>query len=377
MTNPFSPSSPPRLHVEPLPANATVASIQRITTDRGKQAVTINAWLPDQWATSEVPTTSNGGGNNANEEFYDNYCEGCEYNCDTRELDWNEVEDMEWQDDNGTYWRLSGATAESPCAVAGSGLSGLSYISWPCYAGHDEPDDDDDEEEDDDIEEDFLLGPMRFSTTRLITGIGSYELLDTSERFTAVLQGATPRDGTWRFTQTRRVCNTYDPSQGICWGGFNTIPRSLAEAAAAYADAECNSDLLPVRHFRRNTTEARLDTHFYVEFGTHLLLPTWQGEAAQAVVLADAANSPDAFLLLAASGAPVKDGIAATTARWVEDLPITEGHTFTGWRTRPLAGMHGWLIGQINTGDGVIHALLGQHSALLEPAPTPVLTTSI
>lgn len=372
MTSPFSPSSPPRLHVEPLPTGTTVASVQRTTTERGQAAVTISAWLPDGWSTANVPAVRCSSSADAYERFYDTYCDGCDYNCGVRDLDSREVEYMEWEDHNGVNWQLSSATAYSPCAVNDGGSGELEHISWPCSAGYDEPDWDADADDDEDEEEDFLLGPMRFSTTRLTTN-GSYPLLDAIERFTAVLQGASLRDTTWRFSQTRRVCNTYDPSQGICWGNWNTVPGSLAEAAAAYADAKCNSDLLKITQFRHNTADARSDSDFYVEHSSHLLFPIGPWQAAQAIVIADAISSPDAFLLLAASGAPVKDGIAATSARWVEDLPIAEGHTFTGWRTRPLAYANSWLIGQISTGDELIAVLLGQHSALIEPHDTPVL----
>lgn len=372
MTFPFSPSSPPRLHVEPLPANATVASVQRTTTERGKAAVTISAWLPDGWSTADVPTVRRGSSNDAYERFYNTYCDGCDYNCSEIDINGSDLDDLQWEDRHGVTWQISCASAYSPCAVGDGNATELQYIDWPCCAGYDEPEDDDDEEDDGDMEEDFLLGPMRFSTTRLTTS-GSYPLLDTVERFTAVLQATSLRDTTWRFSRCRRVCNTYDPSQGICWGNRNTVPSSLAEAAAAYADAECNSDLLNVSQFRRNTADARSDSDFYVEHSSHLLFPIGPWQAAQAIVVADAISSPDAFLLLAASGAPVKDGIAATSARWVEELPIAEGHTFTGWRTRPLAGTHSWLIGQISTGDELIQVLLGQHSALVEPHDTPLL----
>ena len=374
MTSPFSPSSPPRLHVEPLPTGTTAASVQRTTTQNGQPAVTISAWLPDGWSTANVPIAGSSASSDRYERFYDRYCEGCDYNCGNRYLDGADLDGLEWEDRHGNYWQISAATACSPCSVDEGGTGELEYINWPCHAGHDNPDDDDDDDDDGDTEEDFLLGPMRFSTTRIPTS-GSYPLLDTDERFTAVLQSTALRDDNWRFSRIRRVCNTYDPSNGICWGPHNTLPGSLAEAAAAYADAECNADLLKIPQFRRNTDEARSDRDFFHEYSSLLLFPIGPWHAAQAIVLADAVSSPDAFFLLAASGAPVKDGIAATSARWVENLPIAEGHPVTGWRTRPLAGANSWLIGQINTGDELIAVLLGQHSALLQPeTPTPVPT---
>jgi hypothetical protein len=402
MTNPFSPQQPPRLHVEPLPTGALAAAAERLTHDNGQPVLDISVWLPNEWATNEardrngrrvhigathIGATRRVPSEDATEEafacFERDVCFNCRYYCTDRDLDWDDVDDMEWNDGDGNYWRLSGATADSPCPCH---RDGIDEVNWPCTAGHDEPDPSDYEDEDEDEDEDgedtgetindglLHLGPTRFTTRRYLSG-ACYTYLGLPQRyeFTAHLQKLSITGDAFSVAYTRRMANTFDPNQTVCWGNGNTVPQSLEEAAAAYAQANANDDLLNVHTAAHNCRLAAEDPTPYELNKLAIALPPTADEERLALVVADAATMPDAFLLLAASGATTGDGLAIAAAQWVNALPLPNGQQFTGWATAPLAGGCSWLIGQ-TAATGTTAArfvLLGQHN-LQSPTPSPL-----
>ena len=394
MTNPFSPQQPPRLHVEPLPTGALAAAAERITHDDGQPALDISVWLPDEWAVNEARDSYgrrinvNADNRTRNQEgsytpfqcFERDTCSDCQYYRESIDLPYDDVEGMEWMDDDGNHWPITSATADSPCPCYSHGIGD---VIWPCPAGHDEPepsdedyDDEDDQDEDDDGDapNDGLLhlGPTRFTTRRYLSGaVGPYLGLPLRYEFTAQLQKLSITGDDFSVSDTRRLSNTYDPSQTVCWGNGNSVPQSLEEAAAAYAQANANNDLLPVHTAARNCRLAAEDATPYGLSKLTIALPPTADEERLALVVADAATMPDAFLLLAATGAATGDGLAITAAQWVDALPLPNGQQFTGWATAPLAGGCSWLIGQ-TAASGTTAArfvLLGQHN-LQSPIPS-------
>jgi hypothetical protein len=365
MTNPFSPDTPPLLHVEPLPPSALAAGAARTTTDTGKPALEISVWLPGHWAVNDAYDNGRNSDGDEEEDFINDHCHGCDYNCDDQELDYHDCSGMEWEDSDGLTWRITSATAESPCPF-GRG-NPLSDVDFPCCAGHDGPCGGDS-----DFDGELVLGPTRFTAKRLLDADVFLTLPPRSE-FTAVLQRlhVTPT-GMLAVSNTRRLSNTYDPSNIVCWGSGNHIPRSLAEAADAYATSEANNDLLNVRTCARNCELAADDPANSPL--NQLAIPLPSGDPIRsrfALLIADSRTMADAFLLLAASGATVQDGLAIAAAEWIEALPLPDGQLFSGWLSAPLAGGMSWLIG--HSPNPVAHrpdlfVLLGQHN--------PNLTTS-
>lgn len=376
MTSPFAPDAPPRLHVEALPGEAIVCGIARTNlensaTGKSETVAVISAWLRDNWACNE--SYDNGRGDaDPYDHFEDTHCDGCRYNCNDRDLDWSDLDNQTWEDHDGISWMLSSATADSPCDF-GRGNCSLRSMDWPCIAGHDEPEEDGEGE--------ISLGPTRLQARRLLSPAKPWQLATGTAGWGAALQRVRfTADGTLLGSNTLQMCNTYEPYHDICWGGGNTRPTSLDEAADTYAYAESNNDLLSVAAFRRNNEEIKASDHYPKTLSNLLAFELPIGSSDQlGLVAAEAACNPDAFLLLAASGARVKDGLAACLAQWVEKLPLPNGQTFNGWLSEPLAGGQSWLVGQLATTEDATapeqaFVLLGQinaATAAATPVPTP------
>ena len=336
----------------------------------------ISAWLPNQWAINEAHSRQSDY-EDAAEGFISNHCLGCKYNTEDIYLCGSDVDDMEWEDGDGVNWPIINATAESPCAF-GRGFD-LGEVRFPCCAGHDSPCDDDDNGIDE-----LVLGPTRFTARRLLTQRDYMSLVSANE-FTAVLQNfnITPT-GILAVSNTRRLSNTYDPSNVVCWGNYNTKPRFLSEAAEAYAESEANDDLLPVRSCARNCSLSQSDPAQQPLNQLAIPIPA-ETKGDLALLVADAATMPDAFLLLAASGAAVKNGIAIAAAEWAAEIVLPDGTLFTGWMSAPLAGGMSWLIGHAinnHAGNPDLFMLLGQHNpnpttpATCSPCNSPALSSS-
>lgn len=344
----FNPPIPPQLHVEPLPAQAVLAAVSSAVDHNGQPSCKISAWLPDGWAINEARSD----GSSAEDEFIEDNCSGCDYNCSDRRLDSSDLDYMTWSDDNGIDWEITAATAYSPCNFYDDGLGG---VNWPCPAGHDEP-------ESEDSVVDITLGAMRFTVERRINSVRPFGTV-TSKAFSAVLQRADYDDENqrWCVTSTLRAVNTYDPSNAICWGNGNDVPASLMEAAPAYASGGSNNDLLPVDAFIDNIRSLEFQHAGEPVRGLEIPIPTDGG--TYALLVASAAITPQAFLLLCASGAQQRDGLAVALAQWAQDIALPNGQSFSGWISQPLAGNHCWLAQvQPNDDEAAEGVLLGQLS---------------
>ena len=346
----FNPQTPPQLHVEPLPAGAILAAISSSVDDGyGNPLCKISAWLPDRWAINETIVRSG----TSEDEFIDDHCSGCSYNCSSISLDSSDLDDRIWVDHEDNEWPIASARATSPCQFYEDGLR---CVDWPCCAGHDEPDTSSRDEY-----ENIELGAMRFTVERRIDQRLPFSQVDKA--FSTVLQRAEFSDveQRWYLTDYLRAVNTYEPSNAICWGSDNDTPSSLMEAAPAYASGGSNDDLLPVDSFIANIQHLRTkSTSDYVR-GLPVDIPTDGG--TYALLVASAAITPQAFLLLCASGAQQRDGFAVALAQWADGIALPNGQSFSGWISQPLAGNHCWLVQtKPNEWEGAEGLLLGQLS---------------
>jgi len=341
----FSPTTPPRLHIEPLPKQAILAAVSTGLGTRGQAVAMISTWLPDRWCGMEL------SGGYSDSEFIEDNCANCEYNCDSRRLEGcgETIEDAE-----GVEWTINYAYCHSPCTFYEDGLSG---VNFPCCMGHDEPDGTSDDE--------VSLSAMCFTAWRCLDPERPFKSQDIrQDAFTAELRKAALVDGIWRQTASRRSINCYDDG-GICWGNNNDLPSSLADAADTYAEAEGNGDLLDPSSFIANndwmacTAVDRINSAI-----TELHLAVPPADVDQALLVASAALNPQAFLLLTASGFKQQGGLVIALAAW------SEAHN--AWITRNTSSDHHWLVG-VNPTDweGNEGILLGQlHNTELQPPLT-------
>lgn len=194
---------------------------------------------------------------------------------------------------------------------------------------------------------------MRFSARRYLAANKLFRLLPWRHDFTALLQSVTMENGAAYITTVRKASNTYEPDQAICFGD-NSAPRTLAEAVAIYSDASCNDDLLSVKKFVHNISLTRLDRPDHASaFNVIPVQPALQ----QALLVADATTTTQAFCLLAASGAPVDGRLATLLVSW-QTVQLPDGSTTEGWLSQPLAGNHCWLVAP--EADSPFGVLLGQ-----------------
>ncbi len=346
----FSPTTPPRLHVEPLPPATYLAQVESGLGNRGQQVAVLTAWLRDGWAVTDVE------GSESAEEFIVNHCGGCDYYCDTETFD-GQGETIE--DGEGVEWRITSACCESPCPCHADGID---YVDFPCLMGHDAPGESNDDES-------VVLAGMTFTAYRELDPRAPYALqTPDQDGIAAELCKAECIDGVWRSTDALRSINCYEDG-GVCWGRDNDVPASLADAADTYATAGGNNDLLDTASFLHNNQRARNAAvpNTVFESGhrlSGLLLPIEQQGREQALVVASAAINPQAFLLLTASGCAQTNGLVAAIAFW--------SATHNGWIIHTGVADHHWLIGisptEQEANEGI---LLGQlHITDINP-PSP------
>lgn len=194
---------------------------------------------------------------------------------------------------------------------------------------------------------------MRFSSRRYLTANKLFQLLPWRHDFTALLQAIKIKHGIAYVTTARKCSNTYAPDDTICFGD-NSAPRTLAEAVAIYSDASCNNDLLSVNEFVHNISLTRSD--LFDHPSAFSVIPV-QPALQQALLVADATTTTQAFCLLAASGAPVDGQLATLLVSW-QTVQLPDGSTTEGWLSQPLAGNHCWLVAP--EADSPFGVLLGQ-----------------
>ena len=281
-------------------------------------SICIKAWLADGWG--YTTTQGSGGDSDGNErDFLENTCDSCSYYHGTMDGD---CDDM--TDNDGNPIESCRVNSQCPCYE-----DGVSYVDFPCLAGHDGP------SESDGDDETFKLPAMVFSIhlDRSNLQVTRYSPINIE------IQVARACD--YAVSETFRAGNVYDDTT-VCWGNDNTIPRSLPEAVEAYADAPGNDDLLSAKEFKYNASRSRnadldeaIDDACIIEPGY------------DAVLIASATVNPSAFLLLAGSGAVHSNGLLMLGVRRYQhindDGNTLDGSVIDGYITDPING-RAWLV---------------------------------
>lgn len=330
--------------------------------------------MPDEYGicnlnpTVEVPSTGDEVDDDEDEEdemdeeeiidsFLEDHCHGCEYYFETEE-----TEDFDYLTDrNGN--QIISAIVESRCSCHAYSLRD---VSFPCVAGHDDPFENPQRHRQrthtvvQRVAE-FALPPMGFAQdfapeTMLPLGIRAWTQAVDWNAYEC-----------WMGSRYGAI-NVFG-SELICWGS-NSYPESLPEAVVSYKDGTANDDLMSVSEFHRITQRVRQE-----EPGNPITTPVITA-GYNAALLVTAQASPQAYLMLRASGIPsAGSGVLAvglsSCAHTLED-----GSELQGYVTAPVNGGLCWLVipapfdpnDPEATGGGL---LLGQIPNPIASAPCP------
>lgn len=306
----FQPSEAPKVHIELLPDNAKAYNVKYLVHRTapslpGRNAVEITAW-------SSTDAPMNGKASMDPDSFVENYCYDCPFY----------AEDIQYNaTGEGIYVYVEGEECEvigdidvnSPCPCYANGLD---EVSWPCPKDHDYP-----SMGDDDDTEDIELKHMSFA---IRVDAESRVLLEY-----AFVQRAEFVNNVVVVSNQGEAVNCYGHDGHICWGG-NSPEYTLNAISQSYSATPCNQDLTEfdthngyVYEFNELDMADTDDPNINREFGA-----VWLGEAPRArptaVVVAAAADHPQAYLMLATSGAYTANKCAYVTATFYKNLPVDD-----------------------------------------------------
>lgn len=369
----FLVTEPPRVHIQPLPPEATVVRLS-YADDLIGRPLNIEAFIQGNYGWMDVITNAS----RDTDDFVEAHCEGCHYYRNGMPLDDDRIHiDVTYDDCDVEFVRtLSDIYVYSPCPCYHDGLRS---VSWPCPAGKHLQDFIDEAPDDN---ENVSLQNIRFGVYLTNTAEQPFRLYLEAEHscFTAVTQRIEyavddiSGDEGWALSDSEHLLNVYGSNQ-ICWGYGNSQPRSLAEAALAYRTLPANQDLIPLESHISNIARVN-DRHCdYSPSGLFFELPM-DRTLAKALILAKLTpEQRQAFMLLAtAPKAQLLEDIAAITATWQSvEIPQSDGTTATTelWVSDALPDGTRWLIGtdEFNEHPGFNGVLLGQLATPKTPVP--------
>ena len=290
----LKPTEAPQVHIELLPDTAIAVDVH---ADNDTFGITMWASAPPMPAVS---------GENL-ENFQENTCYDCQYHCETISVDVDGVE--AYYGDDPVYL-IGTAEANSPCSCY---QEGINDVSWPCVAGHDEPDG---EAEADDLNTKWL----------------KYTYYPLDPYFEIALQGHSwDNNGCLLVSEeTYQAINTYN-SGDVCWGN-NDTPNSLLGAYQTYTSAPANEDLCSFSTHEDNAYDAENDD--CIVSLPNAFIPDNTRPAA--IICASAQQSTSAYLLLATSGVAVDKTVAYTGVYLHRNVAIDADTVINVWATDVL-----------------------------------------
>lgn len=307
----FQPSEAPQVHIEVLPDNAKAYNVKYLlhkpnSASPGRRVIEVTTWV-----SSNIPAV--GRSSMDPDNFIDQYCYDCPFY--SEEIETNITGDCITVMYEGEECEIYGdVTITSPCPCYANGLDD---VSWPCLRDHNFPESGDDEES-----EDIDLSHMSFAIR--INPFNSQVVLEY-----AYVQRAEFVNNALYVTEQGEAVNCYGHDGHICWGD-NPAGQTLNTIAQVYSATPCNQDL------------TEFDTHNGYVYDFNELDMTdidnssisreqgavWLGEESRsrttAVVVASAANHPQAYLMLASSGSYTANGCAYVTATFYKNLPVDD-----------------------------------------------------
>ena len=306
------------MHIQALPENYLLATGEHYNyrhpgTSNVRHYERITAYMPDRFG---VCSSGDGDDDDAIEEaFMADNCHSCDHYFGDGEGECSNGQ----TDDAGNIIISCSVRSQCPCYD-----SGLGDVSWPCAEGHDEPNWGG-------KEDDFDMPPMAFAIDL------NQQSLAVRDISAWVQQIAQDTGGQWWTGERLRAVNAYD-TELVCWGNDNSTPSSLPEAVATYCDAPANNDLLPISSFKSNAQRAR-----YQSCHSGVIDALQVGPGYDALLLASATATPEAYLLLRASGFTATNGliIAGLTAA---SHTLDDGTTVPAYLTDPVINGRSWLL---------------------------------
>lgn len=359
MTTPFCITEAPLVQIMPLPKGASLAGITR---DDGvlDHPLRIDAWIQGPWRTLAAANVSS-----TRDQFFEDNCHGCKYYFEYVTADDSDVRcDIEYDGEEASiYGCATRVRIASPCPCYTDGLSG---VEWPCLAGEDIGDFTG--------SEDVSFENIRFSLYLDAQSLTPSRQLDHSP-WCVRMQGyrSDGETGPYFFTTAERVLNVYDPYGEVCWGHYSVRPRSLADAAEAYASIPGNEDLLTISDHEDYTAEIRSEVNCARLSYDGLLFPLLSDSEHALIYCRATPALRQSFLLLAtAQSARIIGDLAVLPATW-QEVTLPDGSTRSLWVGDPLPDGHCWLFDAIaDTNEGVL--LNGQILGQLQlSTPTPAL----
>ena len=314
----LQPTEAPCLHIELLPsrAKAVMVEYKHLTTKTyDGPSINISTWAPGL----DMPCRSG----QTLEEFSEMHCDDCEYNTDEMEVNTNGNYDYEIDVDGDTRTITGTFYTHSPCSRYDNGIGD---ISFPCYAGH-EP-----EEEDDDNYGPLSTKYMRYTHVFRDAPFAIEDSKAKQQNLEYLEHDDDDIPDGFYATPSTSAINCFD-NDSICWGD-NSLGDSLLQIESIYTTSDANEDLLSFESHVNNANEV-------AEMYSEIHYPDALGfsdhdHRGKAVVVASARTMTSAFVLLGASGAYLKNGVAYTTAQYYKNVAVDDDHILDVWATDVL-----------------------------------------
>ena len=345
----FNPSEAPKLHIELLPSNTIAVNVEVGPYSINPYSEIKPAFYINVWAPRSTPLDCRDSFDD--ETFTEHVCYDCPWHCESLEVDVDDV----YASYEGEEVTLHGyANAYSPCSAYSDGLG---EVNWPCVAGHDGPNDPDFQTDSDEtLCADFLsYGIVVWTETRK-------NIADWADQQVCLIQ-----DDLVYVSDAERAANTFDSTpHKICWGE-SLVPNNLQSIEQTFTTTYANEDLLT---FQSHNEFAEMlqeqlddfnaeDTLIISEQFTHKpnALPFSYEGRPMAIAVASVSSNIEAFMLMAASGSHIRDGLAMTRVNQFTNVAVTDDFIATVWISEELkAGIR--LMFLDHPQDG--HILLGQ-----------------
>ncbi|QPN61986.1 hypothetical protein [Synechococcus sp. CBW1004] len=238
----------------------------------------LSAWLPD--GHGHLTYAGSCDSDDCLDAFFEETCKGCDFYFQ----DYSDS-DIDYEDGNGNP--ATSITYKSRCRCYEDGIN---WVSFPCPAGHDDPQD---MSAPDVI--DGPLPPMVYAIQldpirgRRLSDQAAMQAVDPSSRWLSALYES---------------LNVFSHG-AICWGQNDELPESLPEIVDTYAATPANGDLLKPSDYLANCRNVR-SSRCTNPIGGCVI-----DAGFDAALLVSSQHQPAAYLLLRGSGFPAEDGVIA------------------------------------------------------------------
>lgn len=282
----INPSQAPSVIIHPLPNNYLMATCKVVPHDKGFW-LELKAFMPK--GHGRVYTEDGESSVDEDEAYYDfkqDTCKSCDYYFNTYSS--SDYIDGDCDGDGNQAIEIT-YKSRCPCRAYG-----ISYVHWPCAAGHEDPASSCSSDIDG-----LSMPPMAYSVHLSLSALSP----GLPVAHYACVHKCDPESGLVGNLVFRSL-NTHSDNL-ICWGTGNDDPEGLPEAINQYIDSPANEDLLHFAEYKKILAKVH-----DVPCGKPVDDLLIQG-GHDAVLIVTAVHQKSAYLLLRASGYQAKNGIIA------------------------------------------------------------------